>query len=473
MTTTPPLLFVVPSEDDSVGQDRIRHFVYINARWRWRPTKTMRSYGFQLVNMGRGGPGLDAKGRPAPSVEDQQRAIELNRAWDHVRAGHIMPPAKTTLQVYAEGSIGFAYQKAMEHRKAERLAKGTVWTSRQEKRDSWSRSWRWLSALAECDPRTVKAEHFVRIDPTSGKAIGLIPKIEAEVSVTERHMVIKTWRALWVRMSAMTVDDRQYCRRDADPSKQFSNTPPKPRDQVWYRREVYKLVQVAWRNGYYGLAALIAVAWDSQFSPVDNRSLTLAQSCNDDTGIYFVTDRAKTGRAAVATLSPWSEAILLAYLRGFGADLLDNVPLFWTRGGRPVSRLGATGRWGGDHGGGRHVAARPYSESALQQDFRELRELAFGKDEKRQLQDMRRSGAVEGDAGGASVEDQSNKMANTIASNNRLRRTYNPVNVPSARRYDGARIKGAAELERRATKSVTATPLVTLIAERRSAKPLK
>jgi hypothetical protein len=39
-------------------------------------------------------------------------------------------------------------------------------------------------------------------------------------------------------------------------------------------------------------------------------------------------------------------------------------------------------------------------------------EPAFGKDDKRQLQDMRRSGAVEGDVGGGSVEDRSNEMAN-------------------------------------------------------------
>jgi hypothetical protein len=68
-----------------------------------------------------------------------------------------------------------------------------------------------------------------------------------------------------------------------------------------------------------------------------------------------------------------------------------------------VSRDGATGRWGGDHGGGRHIAPRPYTKSSLNQDFAAIRELAFGKHEKRQLQDMWRSGAVEGDAGGGSA----------------------------------------------------------------------
>jgi hypothetical protein len=58
--------------------------------------------------------------------------------------------------------------------------------------------------------------------------------------------------------------------------------------------------------------------------------------------------------------------------------------------------------------------------------------LAFGKLEKRQLQDMRRSGAVEGDAGGASVEDQSHKMANTVDRSKQLRKTYDPTTPPAS-----------------------------------------
>jgi hypothetical protein len=114
--------------------------------------------------------------------------------------------------------------------------------------------------------------------------------------------------------------------------------------------------------------------------------------------------------------------------------------------------------------------ARPYTKSSLNQDFRKISVLAFGKDE-RQLRDMRRSGAVEGDAGGGSLEDKANKMA--TVDHNRLRLAYNPTNVPSVCRYDGLRAKGAKLLERRASKSVTAPPPVTLIKERRAAKPLK
>ena len=77
----------------------------------------------------------------------------------------------------------------------------------------------------------------------------------------------------------------------------------------------------------------------------------------------------------------------------------------------------------------------------------------------------------------ASIEDQSNKMANTVDTNKRLRETYNPVNVVSVRRFfDEARVIGAKKLEeaeQNGTKSVTLPLLVTLLKQRRNAKPLK
>jgi hypothetical protein len=82
----------------------------------------------------------------------------------------------------------------------------------------------------------------------------------------------------------------------------------------------------------------------------------------------------------------------------------------------------------------------------------------FGAAEQRQLGDMRRSGAVEADAGGTSTADLSNKMANTLAASTRLRKTYNPVNVVSVRRVDEARERGRKEMrdrEQKPTKSVT------------------
>ena len=191
---------------------------------------------------------------------------------------------------------------------------------------------------------------------------------------------------------------------------------------------------------------------------------TLAQARSDTDGIYFGLARTKTDKAAATTLTRWSLAMLVAYLKLFGAELMDSTPLLWTRGGRPAGRDGASGQWGGDHSGGRHIAPRPYTKSSLNQEFRTIHELTFGKDETRQLQDIRRSGAIEGDAGGASIEDQSNKMANTVDRNKQLRKTYNPVNVPSVRRFDQARVIGVTKLaaaEQNATERVIDDPCDT------------
>jgi hypothetical protein len=134
-----------------------------------------------------------------------------------------------------------------------------------------------------------------------------VPKIEKKVSVTERHLVIKIWRALWKRMAGM-----KYCTRDADPSKSFENKAPETRTETWQRHEVLKLVQIAWRHDLIGLAACMAVIWDGMLSPVDGRKLSLSQLRDDASGPLFALARAKTGRAAAATMTPWSQAVLRA-----------------------------------------------------------------------------------------------------------------------------------------------------------------
>jgi hypothetical protein len=135
------------------------------------------------------------------------------------------------------------------------------------------------------------------------------------------------------------------------------------------------------------------------------------------------------GRAA-GTLTPWSERLLERYIAGLGVELLDTAPIFRTSGSAPGPK------------GGRRWAPQPYSTSKMDRDFREIRAEVFGEKEHRQLADMRRSGAVEADAGGTTDADLSNKMANTINASARLRKTYTPVNVVSVRRVDEARQRG-------------------------------
>ena len=144
-------------------------------------------------------------------------------------------------------------------REAERKANGIVWSKDQEKRDDWPRAWKWLDPVfGDVDPRTVQPEHFLTV--VNGKAVGLLPLIEEKVSRTERHRVVKVWRALWKRMAAMG-----YCNLKADPSMAFSNSAPEPRRDRWQHHEVLELVQIALDRGKNGMAALMAVIWDSCF----------------------------------------------------------------------------------------------------------------------------------------------------------------------------------------------------------------
>jgi hypothetical protein len=162
-------------------------------------------------------------------------------------------------------------------------------------------------------------------------------------------------------------------------------------------------------------------------------------------GSYFAVDRAKTGKAAVATLSRRTERLLQAYLNQLKTqkvELLDTAPIFRTRGAAPVRRPGQVGQHGGDHGGGRAWIPVPYTKDKLGRDFRKVRTAVFGPNEKRQIQDMRRSGTVEAFAGGAVAQEVSEKLANTLASSNRLKKSYNPAHVAKVQQVDLARRRG-------------------------------
>jgi hypothetical protein len=409
-----------------MGEDRIRYLLFLSGRWRWRPTKAMRKRGFQLVTFERE-PG-DSETAAGPKAKT--RAIELNTEWDQVRKG-APAPQPAPVVIYPPGSVGDGYQRAIALRGEMRKAKGVSVTKDQEKRDDWPRAWKWLEPVfGDQSPKVVTPEQLLT----------LRTKVAAKVSETEAHRVIKVWRALWKKMQAFKLVSAEV----KDPSLAFSNTAPDPRQETWQHREVLRLVQRAWRMGFRGLAAYMAVTWDTMLSPGDARPLTLGQGMRDDAGAVFFLDRAKTGRAAAGTLTPWSEAILAAYIKSLGIELLDAAPIFRTRGAAPGPK------------GGRRWLPRPYTQNKIEQDFRKVRTALFGKDEQRQLADMRRSGFVEGDAGGASAKDGANKGANTLDASNRLMKTYQPVNIASVRRFDDARAKGRLKLKgtKREPKSV-------------------
>jgi hypothetical protein len=184
---------------------------------------------------------------------------------------------------------------------------------------------------------------------------------------------------------------------------------------------------------YRGLAAALAVAWDTSLSPVDVRNLTSAQLIGDATGPYFSIARAKTGKAAIGTFCARTQRLLKAYRDTLPPNLLPSSRIFYTRGGQPGPQ------------GGRSRPPAPYTKDTLAKDFRAVREAEFPGD-KRKVMDFRRSGSVEAVAGQVDPAALAGKMANTIDQNKELQATYLPHNATLVRLADAARARGRSRM---------------------------
>jgi hypothetical protein len=228
------------------------------------------------------------------------------------------------------------------------------------------------------------------------------------------HKTLRVWRTFWKIMLGMKVA------QTADPSMGIRNRTPTPRWQRWLEGETVRLVKTAWRHGYRGLACIIAVAWDTQFSPVDVRTLAVRHRAMVGGRLVFdrqAEGRAKTGRAAIGTVSARTERLVETYLQTLAIELHPDAILFRTRTGAA------------------------YGREPLAHDFADVRAVAFPGD-KRRLMDMRRSGVVEAVAGDAGPILLAAKLANSIGRSNTLHKTYAPVDIEAVRNTDAARLKG-------------------------------
>jgi hypothetical protein len=230
------------------------------------------------------------------------------------------------------------------------------------------------------------------------------------------HKTLRVWRSLWTIMQGMKMAT------GADPSRGVRNRAPAPRYQRWSEGEAVQLVKGAWRHGYRRLACIIAVSWDSQFSTVDVRTLCERHRAVSDGRLVFdrqAEGRAKTGRAAIGTVSRRTERLVSEYFAG--TDRLPDVMLFRMRGGSP------------------------YREATLAHDFAAVRAIVFPGDQRR-LMDMRRSGTIEAVAGGADAVGIAAKMANSIGQSNALHKAYSPVSIEAVRNTDAARLQGRRKM---------------------------
>jgi hypothetical protein len=296
--------------------DRPRYLVKTRGRWRFNPSEAMKARGFYYITFG-----------SILTRSDIDRVIGLNAEWDEMRKGtaskrEVARPGRT---------LAWGYQKIMAVRRQEREEIGRPITPHEAKWSDWARFWHHAGPkFGHRDPRTI----------TSDELLTFRSEIANKHGAHAAWTTIKTWRALWSRMSAIKcLDGEPLCgaatKTNGDPSKMwtYGNPQPKGRTQTWRADEVSTLVSAAWENAFRGLACAIAVAWDTQFSPIDVCSLTLAQLLPDGYGgLYFKSARAKTGEAACGTLSPKTIELLQRYMTGRTAEFMDHVPMFWARG---------------------------------------------------------------------------------------------------------------------------------------------
>ena len=364
-----------------VDHHKIRYSRVKNGIRYFEPTPKMRQRGFEARSLG------------PESALARLTAWKLYEEWIALRK---QPAGETSGPSYPPGSIGWAW---------ERYRRTDAWRAKSKatRTKDWDWAWQFIKAdFSDVAPSTVQIEHIEL----------LYSDVLEKKGLHTAHRVIKVWRAFWKVMSSM-----QLCERDADPSHIIRNSAPKGRSATWSEREVAKLAKTAWRAGFRGLAALLAVAWDTQFAPVDCRTLTLAQKCRDKGGTYFDTSRGKTGKAVIGTLRKRTARVLEAYLKRLGLELLEDAPIFRNRSGKA------------------------YTADTLGDDFRIVRAAAYPNDT-RQLLDIRRSGAVEALAGEVDPAILAAKMGNSIDRNKQLQETYLPRRAGTVRLADEARKRG-------------------------------
>jgi hypothetical protein len=378
-----------------MGRVKIPYYVVVKGRGYWRPHPRMRALGFQLVRCGPDGP------------EAWTLAAEWDTRWQAVRKGGATPPLNLdqlsrdqaeAARRYPHGSVGAAFQvyiRTPEWAARAYLTRDKIW---------WPAWFRIRDMWGDVAPDTITFEMMSRWRAVLEKKHGL----------GVAHKTLRVWRTFWKIMLGMKVA------RTADPSLGIRNRAPAPRWQRWSEGEAVRLVKSAWRQGYHGLACIIAVAWDTQFSPVDVRTLAARHRAQVGGRLLFDRQsdgRAKTGRAAIGTLSVRTERLVSAYLTRLQVDLHPDAVLFRTRSGAA------------------------YGRETLGHDFAAVRAQVFLKDTRR-LMDMRRSGVIEAIAGDAGPLGLSAKLANSISRSNTLHKTYAPVDIEAVRSTDNARLRG-------------------------------
>lgn len=352
----------------------------------WEPTKEMREKGFFA--------------KPLGGVDDPQAIAEAKRlykAWLVEKEQGDRPTA------YPNGTLGGFYDRYRNTEKWRGKAPRT--------REDYERAWKHIDTWRpERDGPTLSRTTLGRI--TTECCERFAAYLEDEHSPNERHRTIKSLKHL---MAEAVVRLRLGY---ASPASKVSNPMPAGRTAIWLAAEVDKMAAAAHAGGYEAIWLMIRVGWETLLSPVDVWTLQVPQVKRDATGHYIQRDRTKTGKEAFAAISDDLARDLIAHLGGREIGCA-----FVMRNGEPYTR-----------------------RRRVNEDFAAVRELAFGKDEKRQFMDIRRSGNVEADAAGADKADMAKLLANQIDQSKFLEETYTPPTVAKAREVARLRVEGRQKL---------------------------
>lgn len=377
-------------------------------------------------------------------------AESWNRKWDEARKAHRAgAEPESTARIYPPDSLGEGFAKFR--------ATGEWKQMKPRTKEGWLRGWKYIEpTFGDVNPRTVALEHidlWYHGDPNDESVQGILDRH----GVGEAYVAMKYWRAIYAKLTTINrADGERYC-MGADPSLGIRRKTPKARNAIWLFDQARIVIDGAGALGFKGLQAALSVAWDTLMSPVDVRTLTLAELTGDGPAAPFRIDRTKTGKAAVGTLSTETQTLLTTYIEGLGATLLPDSPVFRTRGAAPGPR------------GGRPRAPVPYSKDTLSKDFRavlasdgvwlglvkvtrpdlatdktdaELLKLKAKFPDTRKIMDFRRSGALEAIAGEVQLSALATKMGNSIDSNKKLQQTYLPGQAAIVNLADEARERG-------------------------------
>lgn len=371
----------------------INFYVVIGGRGYWRPSKRLRKQGFKDVVCGPDGPAAWA------IAQGWNRRVDEAAQGDPTDAlARRSPEAAEAARRYPVGSVGDGFTRYIRTEEWKKKAQSTRtkiwWPAWYRIRDMWG----------DVAPDSILFEQISEWRRTLVETYG----------EDATHKTMKVWRALHKVLRAMKIA------RDPDPSSAVTNPAPPPRSERWSEGEAVRYVKGAIRQGYHGLACVVAVAWDSSFSPADVRGLRKRHMKKLKTGTIFdlsVEGRRKTGRPAIGTVTKRTQKLIEAYLEAAGFELHEEAFLFRTR------------------------TKAPYRDATLCHDFAAVRKSIFPGD-RRLLMDMRRSGTAEAIAGDAKPTTLSAKLANSIERSNALHKIYAPVDLAAVRSADRARVRG-------------------------------